>query len=252
MTIYINPKYQHLEPFLKELSDNFEKIGETIYKGRNIINVVDYKGLKLNIKSFKVPHIINKIAYAWIRGSKARHSYEYAVKMRDRGSNTPEPVAYIELTKKGLFDRSFYVSIHYKYDFTIRDLIGFEFPDKTNILQQFAKFTFKKMHKRGIHHLDYSRGNILITKKKNKKYKFSVVDINRMRFEKMPYLKGLKNFSQIWASEDELAIVAREYARLNHKDPEEAAQLLINWDRKHKSKINRKAALKKKILRRKE
>ncbi len=246
-TTYINPKYQNLESFIKDLPDNFENMGKTIYKGRNVINVVEHKGVKLNIKSFKIPHLINKIAYAWIRGSKARHSYEYAIKMRDRGSCTPEPVAYVEIIKKKLFNRSFYVSIHTDNDFTIRDLIGFNFPDKENILKQFAGFTYEKMHKPGIHHLDYSRGNILISKHKNNTYLFSVVDINRMKFEKMPYIKGLKNFSQIWANEDELTIVAREYARLNNKNEEEAVNLLIEFDKKHKAMINKKQEFKNKI-----
>ncbi len=50
--------------------------------------------------------------------------------------------------KAGLFNRSYYVSLHLEYDFTIRDLIGFNFPDKENILKQFAVFTFEKLHKK--------------------------------------------------------------------------------------------------------
>ena len=244
---HINPNYKHLNSFIKGLPDNFENIGETLYKGRNVIKLVDINGIKLNIKSFKVPHFINKIAYAWVRGSKARHSYEYALKMNNLGSNTPDPVAYVDTIKKGLFYKSYYISIHIDNDFTIRDLIGFDFPDKENILKQFATFTFQKMHKPGIHHLDYSRGNILITKKDNYQYSFNVVDINRMRFEKMPYLKGLKNFAQIWASEEELAIVAKQYASLNNKEENEAIKLLIEFDKKHKEKINRKKELKNKL-----
>ena len=47
----------------------------------------------------------------------------------------------------------------------------------------------------------------------------------------MPYLKGLKNFRQIWASEEELEVVAKEYAKLNGKNEEEAARLLIQFDK---------------------
>jgi hypothetical protein len=244
MRYKINPKYKELETCLLHLPDNFETSGKSIYKGRNEIKVFEHKGLQLNVKSFKIPHLINKIAYAWLRGSKAKHSYEYGMEILKRGSNTPEPVAVVELLKNGLFNRSYYVSIHHSYDFTIRDLIGFDFPDKENILKQFAVFTFEKLHKNGIHHLDYSRGNILISKHEHGKYDFSIVDINRLRFEKMDYLKGLKNFSQIWASEEELEIVAREYARINQMDEEEAVALLIQLDKEHKERINKKKALK--------
>ncbi len=247
MRVKVNPKYKELEDFILSLPQFFNSSGECIYESRNVIKIFNTKGYKINVKSFKVPHLINKIAYAWFRGSKAKHSYKYAIRMRNAGAETPEPVGYVELLKGGLFNKSYYISIHHQYDFTIRDLIGFEFEDKDNILRQFAKYTYEKLHKNGIHHLDYSRGNILITRKAGNIYDFSIVDINRMRFEKMPYLKGLKNFSQIWAGEDELEVVAREYAKLNNKNEEEAVKLLIEFDKKHKEKINRKAELKKKI-----
>ena len=247
MRIKINPKYSKLKPFLENLHQNFDKEGKSIYKGRNEIRVFEFEGLKLNVKSFKIPHLINKIAYAHLRGSKAKHSFEYAMKIRKCGAETPEPIACVEALKNGLFNRSYYVSIHHQYDFTIRDLIGFDFPDKENILKQFAVFTYKKLHKNSIHHLDYSRGNILITRLANQKYDFSIVDINRMRFEKMDYLKGLKNFAQIWANKDELEIVAREYARINNKNEDDAVRLLIQFDKEHKDKIEKKLAWKRKL-----
>ncbi len=247
MRIKINPKYKQLEDFIHSLHEKFEVTGQSIYTGRNEIKVFDYNDVRINVKSFKIPHFINKVAYAWIRGSKARHSYEYALKIRSVGAETPEPIGYVEKLKGGLFNKSYYVSLHHHYDFTVRDLIGFEFEDKENILRQFTKYTYEKLHKNGIHHLDYSRGNILITKQPDNIYNFSIVDINRMRFENMPYLKGLKNFSQIWAGEDELEVVAREYAKLNGKDEKEAVKLLIQFDKAHKEKINRKADLKRKL-----
>ncbi|WP_461642421.1 CDP-glycerol glycerophosphotransferase family protein [Labilibaculum euxinus] len=243
----VNNDYSFLSDFVKDLPYIFEKQGTCIYEGRNTIKTFNCGGLLVNVKSFKIPHLINKIAYAWLRGSKAKHSYLYAMKLIKKGTSTPEPVACVEVLKNGLFNRSFYVSIHQKYDFTIRDLIGFEFPDKENILRQFAVFTYEKLHKNGVHHLDYSRGNILINRLADSKYKFSIVDINRMRFEEMGYQKGLQNFSQIWANEDELEIVAREYARINGKDGNEAVKLLVQFDKEHKAKINRKKVLKSKL-----
>lgn len=247
MRCNINPKYKELKDFVINLDSNFDIQGTSIYEGRNEIKIFEHKGYLINVKSFKIPHFINKVAYAWVRGSKAKHSYEYALKMRSVGAETPEPIGYLETLKGGLFYKSFYVSIHHKYDFTIRDLIGFEFEDKENILKQFAAYSYKQLHINGIHHLDYSRGNILISRLKDGVYSFSVVDINRMRFEKMPYYKGLKNFRQMWASEYELEVVAREYAKLNNEDESKATKLLIEYDRKHKEKINKKNNFKNRI-----
>jgi len=245
--IVINPLYSKLKDFIENIHENFDNSGVSIYKGRNEIKTFEIDDLKLNVKSFKVPHFINKVAYAWLRGSKAKHSFQYATKIRACGAETPEPVACVEVLKRGLFDRSYYVSIHHQYDFTIRDLIGFDFPDKENILRQFAIFTHEKMHQNGIHHLDYSRGNVLISKRENQQYGFSVVDINRMRFENMNYLSGLKNFAQLWASDDELEIIAREYAKINNRDENEATRLLVEFDKKHKAKIEKKLAWKRRI-----
>lgn len=239
MRFKINPKYGELQEFLQELPIKFDELGETIYKGRNTLKVMQVGEYLLNVKSFKVPHLINRIAYAYLRGSKARHSFEYGMQLKALGVNTPEPVAFLETFKDGVFDRSFYVSIHISYSFTINDLIGFDFDNKDEILRSFTRFTYEKLHKNGVHHLDYSRGNILISQNEQG-YHFSVVDINRMRFEKMNYLKGLRNFSQIWANEDELEIVAREYALLNNQNEDKAVELLIKFDRLHKAKINNK------------
>lgn len=247
MRLIINPKYKKHESFIRDLNSNFDSTGNTIYSGRNTIKTFNIDDIIINVKSFKIPHFINKVAYAWLRGSKAKHSYKYGMEIIRRGANTPEPVAVVEVLKKGLFNKSYYVSVHHEYDFTIRDLIGFEFPDKENILKQFAMFTYEKLHKNGIHHLDYSRGNILISKSEGGKYGFSIVDINRLKFEKIDYDKGLKNFSQIWASEDELEIIARKYAQINNQNEQEAVKMLIKFDKIHKEKINRKLKFKNKI-----
>lgn len=247
--IHINTKYSQLKEFIEQLPHRFEEQGKTLFKKRNEIKVIHKDGFDVNVKSFKVPHLVNRVAYAYFRGSKAKHSFEYAQRLIELGVHTPDPIAWIETYKSGLFRHGYYVSLQYNYDFTIRDLIGFDFPDKENILRQFTRFTFEKLHCNGVHHLDYSRGNILIARRDNG-YDFSIVDINRMRFERMGYLKGLSNFAQIWAGEKELEIIAREYALLNDKDPDEAVELLIQFDRKHKEHINRKKRFKKNWLKR--
>lgn len=239
MKFEINPKYAHLKEFVVDLPSSFEDVGDTIYKGRNTIKTIRYGDFLLNVKSFKVPHLINKFAYAYIRGSKARHSFEYGMQLTKFGVTTPEPVAYVETFKNGLLDHSFYISIHYSYKFTIWEVIGNDFADKENILRKFTRYTYNKLHKNGVHHLDYSRGNILISPIGDD-YEFSVVDINRMRFETMGFKKGLHNFSQLWASADELEVIAREYARINGRDEQKAVDMLLEFDKCHKDKINRK------------
>lgn len=247
MRIEINPKYKQLEAFVRKLPEDFEHSGETIYKGRNEIKLFRFENLLINVKSFKIPHFINKITYACFRQSKAKRSFRYAKKIINLGADTPEPVAFLESFKFGLFQKSYYLSIHHQSDFTIRDLIGFDFQDKYNILEQFTAYTYFKLHKNKIHHLDYSRGNILINRLENNNYAFCIVDINRMNFETMPYRKGLKNFCQIWGNRDELEVIAKKYAELRNQNKEKAVAMLLQFDFKHKEKIRRKQALKKRF-----
>ena len=63
---------------------------------RNTIKNVTTQDLVLNIKSFKVPHLVNRIAYSFFRKSKANRSFEYANDLIKKGIKTPKPFAYFE------------------------------------------------------------------------------------------------------------------------------------------------------------
>ena len=63
---------------------------------RNKIKLFELEGKTINIKSFKVPNLINKIAYKYFRKSKARRSFEYATTLLEKGIGTPQPIAYFE------------------------------------------------------------------------------------------------------------------------------------------------------------
>jgi hypothetical protein len=248
MRVIINPKYRKFESFVNDLPKNFESSGESIYKGRNEIKIFECNGVKLNVKSFKIPHFINKIAYAWLRGSKAKHSFQYAIKMISLGVDTPEPIACVEILKNGLFDRSYYVSIHHEYDFTFWKIPRLTISRKKELLINFTQFTFNKLHRNRVFHPDYSPGNILI-KDRKPDFEFSIVDVNRIRFKKVSYKKGLKNFSHLWAEDFDMDIIAREYARLNGKNEDLASKQLIEMEKKHQEKVKRKYRLKEKLKR---
>jgi hypothetical protein len=245
----INTDFESISNFILSIPEIFDIKGEEIYTGRNTIKIFKYKDYIINVKSFKIPHLINKIAYRYIRYSKAKKSFYQASEIIKRVSKTPIPIAYFNGSKSGLFNRSFFVSVHHKYDFTVRELIGFDFENKEEILRQLTRFTFYNLHKKDIHHKDYSRGNVLINKIDENTYDFSIVDINRLKFEKFDYIKGLKNFSQFWAEENEIEIFADEYAKLNNQDSTKAIEMLNNFNKEHKQKINKKLKLKAKIKR---
>ena len=62
---------------LTEMIHNFDNYDGGV-GNRNIIKIINIDGVDLNIKAFKIPNLINRIAYNFFRKSKAQRSFEYA------------------------------------------------------------------------------------------------------------------------------------------------------------------------------
>jgi serine/threonine protein kinase len=214
----VSSKHKSLDSWIKNLPDYFADHGETIFKSRNEVKIFDFNGYLLNVKAFKVPNWINRFVYVHFRASKAERSFEYAQRFLQLGIPTPEPVGFIECHEKGLLQRSFYVSSHCFYDFTLREVLNYQTTEREEILRQWIKFTWEKLHLNGIFHLDYSPGNTLINKAGDQ-YAFNIIDLNRMKFMKISFEKGLKNFRQLDTDLKTIDFIAREYAILNGEDP---------------------------------
>lgn len=210
MKIVINPSYKFLENFIYSLPDNFEKSGDVIYEGRNILRQYTIKNLSVIVKRFKRPGLINRIAYRFFRLSKAHRSYQYGIELRRRGILTPQPIAFIEKHNFGLTD-SYYVSLESPFKRTMREFwFNPEIGDRHFILEAFGKFT-SQMHQKEVLHLDYSAGNVLFDVEDGIPV-FSVVDINRMRFGKVTEEEGYKSFKRLWLPNDVYIAIAKSYA----------------------------------------
>lgn len=236
-TKVINNQYASL---LNNIQSHFKNSSNSIHKARNEIKVIENETQKYVIKSFKVPHLINKVVYSFFRDSKAKKSYDYSVKIIHF---VPKPIGYIEFKKFGLIHNSYFVSEHFNYDFTIREpLLDENFEEKEKVLKRFAQFTYE-LHEEGILHLDYSPGNILI-KKENDNYIFKIVDINRMQFKTLTLDERLKNFSMLWAKDKDMEIIAKEYARITSEDSAYCIGKAIHYSQKLKNFKNMKKRLK--------
>lgn len=181
------------------LVNSFDTNGKLLYGGsRNAIKTFEINNLIINIKSFKVPNLINKIAYKYFRKSKARRSFEFANILLENKIGTPQPIAYFENSNfLGLKD-SYYVSEHLDCDLTFRELVQIpDFPENEIILRQFTRFSYD-LHQKGIEFLDHSPGNTLIKKGNNGNYEFFLVDLNRMEFHKsMSFEVRMKNLCRL-------------------------------------------------------
>jgi len=238
--IYEAPNERHKDLVTNiKIYFNQEK-NSIIYEKRNIIKIVEFEGQEYVVKSFRIPHIINKIAYGFFRDSKAKKSYQNSIKISDF---VPKPIAYIEDKKFGLLYKSYFISERFEYDFTIRELLtNSNFEDRENIYKNFAYFTYK-LHNAGIQHLDYSPGNILI-KKHHHGYIFKIIDINRMEFKTLTQQGRLENFSKLWATDEDLTLIIKEYAKISKIDEKEALIIALKASQKHKNRKNFKKRLK--------
>ena len=247
---------KELKVFNKDLSsNNIEVITKSIHSfdaieggfgSRNFIKNITIEGIELNIKSFKIPNLVNKIAYNFFRKSKAKRSFEYGNKLLSLGINTPKPIAYFEYTSLFAFYRSYYISEQYNNKLTYRELINdHNYPDFEEILRAFTRFTFL-LHEKGINFLDHSPGNTLI-KKNGNEYEFYLVDLNRMKFQSMNFEDRMKNFAKLSPKDLMLDIMCDEYAKLYpSKTKEEITKTMYFYSHKFSTYYVKQEAFKKK------
>ena len=233
--------------FIKEFDSD---LGTVFGNGdRNIIKLFELDGKTINIKSFKIPHLVNKIAYKYFRKSKARRSYKYATILLEKGIGTPQPIAYFENQDFiGLKD-SYYVSEHLQCDLTYRELVEIpDFPDHDNILRQFTRFTFD-LHEKGIEFLDHSPGNTLIKKNLEGNYDFFLVDLNRMNFhDSMDFDSRMKNLSHLTPKKEMIAVMSNEYSKLYPAQSEaEIFEKMWFYTNDFQERFAKKRRLKKKL-----
>ena len=84
------------------------------------------------------------------------------------------------------------------------------------------------MHEKGILHLDYSAGNVLFGMKDGN-VSFDIIDINRMRFDKVSEEVGYKNFAPLWLTDDAYVEIARAYAKERGFNENKAVERILYY-----------------------
>ncbi len=247
--INFNSAYLSIQKEIVSIIDNFNNSGLIFGDGnRNVIKIFDINSTKVNVKSFKKPHLLNSIIYRYIRKSKARRSFEYANRLFENQIGTPQPIAYFEKTNLFGLKNSFYVSEHLECDLTFRELVQIpEFPENEIILRQFTRFTYL-LHQKGIEFLDHSPGNTLIKKNDNGSYDFFLVDLNRMTFhQSMSFQMRMKNLCRLTYKEEMVKIMSNEYAIISGESEDLIFRTLWKMTTDFQNQYFRKKRLKKKL-----
>lgn len=247
MKVVVSKKFQASEEKILKILEDFEKEGKLFGTGvRNKIKIFDLDDCGINVKSFKIPNLVNKFAYRFFRKSKAERSFTYAHQLLSREIGTPYPIAYAEEKSGPVFKKSFYVSEHLLCDLTYRTLVeDAGYPQWEDILRAFTKFTFK-LHEKQIQFLDHSPGNTLI-RLNNGDYQFFLVDLNRMNFKTLSFEERMKNFSRLTPKKEMIAIMASEYAGLIQRPEVEVFEKMWFYTNEFQRKFHRKKEIKRKL-----
>ena len=224
----LNPAYPNFKAILLNIKSIFSQNSGTIHLARNELKVIELSGMNTVVKAFRVPNFLNQFIYAYVRKSKAYKAFHNAQKLHALHVSTPE--------------ESFFISKKFDYDFTIAHIRDEQPQYKEKVLQDFAKFSYE-IHQKGVWHVDYSGGNILV-KKSDMGYEFSLVDINRMKFRPINGYEGLENFNKLWFNEEDLTTIAKTYSQLANLDEQKAISEILMHDKKLKDRVLLKRKLK--------
>ncbi|WP_391595038.1 lipopolysaccharide kinase InaA family protein [Winogradskyella sp.] len=246
-TKQIHSDYLNYEEFLDSIIDDFDNLGEDFgNQDRNSLKLFKKAGQVFNVKSFRVPNLINQIAYNFFRKSKAQRSYEYANRLKDLNIGTPQPIAYYEFKTTFLFKKSYYISEQLHCDLTYRELTtDLNYPDHEAILRAFTRFTYQ-LHKKHIKFLDHSPGNTLI-RREDDTYKFFLVDLNRMEFKTMDLNERIKNFAKLTTHKSLIRVMSDEYAKCCDEPTEKVFDLMWRYTRDFQNRYWKRRRLKRKL-----
>ncbi|WP_299123943.1 lipopolysaccharide kinase InaA family protein [uncultured Winogradskyella sp.] len=243
----IHENFKAHDVFLDDIITYFDIKGQSFgNQERNSLKLFKLEDSTLNVKSFRIPNLVNQIAYKFFRKSKAQRSFEYANKLKDLNIGTPQPIAYYEFKTPFLFKKSYYISEHLDCDITYRELTtDLNYPNHEEILRAFTRFTFQ-LHENNVKFLDHSPGNTLI-KITDNNYSFYLVDLNRMEFKVMDLNERIKNFAKLNTHESMVKIVSDEYAKCCNEPYEKVFNLMWKDTQDFQDRFWRRRRLKNKL-----
>ena len=241
--------YRDCREQIEDLPRRVAREGVTLHSGRNLIKRLGIAGpggepIEVVVKAFAVPARARGFVYANLRPSKARRCMVNARKLARLSVGTPDPVASIEYEDHRCLRRSYYVCRHWPHDRDLTALLYRGVPsgaDAQALLEALAQFTAAQ-HDRGVLHLDYNPGNILV-RSVGDGFEFALVDLNRLRFRRLNTADRICGLTRLTTRDDCLRIIGRRYARLCGADPDdfcarlEAAQHRFTVRRRRMKKV---------------
>lgn len=222
-------EFRDLEYWVKSLPVRWQNgEGRVIHNRRNELRDMQLGGVDVVVKSFAIPNFINRIAYGFLRKSKAQRSFEYAMKLNELGVSSPFPIAYYTERCGLLFSRSYYISEKSHCRYTFYDVIENKNLENRELYLKLVGKMTARLHQAGIYPLDYSGGNILLDVVDGEP-QFELVDLNRMSFGYVDLDRGCRGFERLNVEPEALIIMAREYAKERGFDESVCIELIQKY-----------------------
>lgn len=160
--IVLSPTYAYLQQEIRKIPAGDYRILETYCDRRNMVRKIELAGGRIFVlKQYKRPTRLNQFAYTLFRKSKACRAYEYALRLQQLGFETAAPVAYLEISRHGLFHTGYFLSEFIAHPLLNTLQEGDE--ESRKILEDFAAFIVE-MHEKGVFNLDMNPGNVFFYK----------------------------------------------------------------------------------------
>lgn len=182
MKVVINIRYKEYRQQIVRIVEN--QGGEIPIRAlRNIITQSQIGSNDVIVKRFAVPKLCQRIIYTFFRRSKAARSYNNTLILRTMEIDSPEPIAYVEQRKSGLFHTGYYICLKSKGE-PLSNIFILSDDEQKQIISALASYS-ADMHRKGVYFSDYNAANILYHKDIDG-YSFEIIDVNRIKFLSRP------------------------------------------------------------------
>lgn len=236
MFIILNPKYERLRSFVSSIEDHFREEGAIIHMGRNVLKTMQVDGMTLCVKHYGTPKLRQRLAIKTYKTPKGKRAFYRPLQLRERGFESPEPVAYVSMRKGLMTNSTYFICLKSKYSHSMADWRDVPQAERDELIHSFAKYT-ARLHEGGFLHRDYSSDNILYDKIDGR-YHFSLIDTNDMSCRhKVGIERGCKSLAQLDGDESFFDKLISYYAAERGADIETCRAYFTRATRNPKRKM---------------
>lgn len=222
----ISDEYGQYRDFAASLPETFTKTGRTLYAGRNIVKEMDAGVQTLIVKKYHRPNIAQRVAYSFFKRSKAERAFDFAIRMRGLGIDTPHEVACVETRQHGMLDDSYFVSLPCMLP-SLSSLLRRTDFDK-RVADELAAFVVR-LHELGVMHGDLNLTNILYEQDGTGRTHFTLIDTNRSKFGKnLTRRQCVDNIMRLSHDRPLLDYIVRRYASIRKWDEGETSEKVMH------------------------